>query len=65
MNQMKCVVQLQQRFRRAQKKIAAESKIPEEVIDDLCFGSSVEIDQDVTAKNQIHALHEQHLRVFR
>jgi hypothetical protein len=37
MNEMKRVVQLEQRLRRAQEKIAAKIKIPKEVIDYLCL----------------------------
>ncbi len=57
---MELVIQIQERLRRAQKEITAKIQVRKIMVDDLRLRGAIEIDQDVAAKNQVHALHEKH-----
>src|SRR5437868_13830875 len=64
MHQVKLVIQSHQRLCSAKKEIAAKIQVAEEVVDHLRFGSFIEVDQHVAAKNHVDAFHEQHLRII-
>src|SRR5580692_3837820 len=63
MNQVKLVIQFHQRFRSAEKEIAAIVEVGKKVVDHFRLRDAVEIDQNVAAQNQVHALHEKHFRI--
>src|SRR5580693_1492717 len=63
MDEAKLIGDLIQRFGMAEKEITGRLKAGEKVLDDAALGGDVEIDEDIAAEDEIHALHEEHLAV--
>src|SRR5579863_835200 len=64
MNRAKLVIQFHQRFRGTKEEIAAIVEVGKKVVDYFRLRDTVEIDQNIAAENQVHALHEKHFGIL-
>src|SRR5580692_3769379 len=60
MDELKLIIQPHERFRGPEKQVTSEIEVAEKMVDHLRFRGAVEIDQNVAAEDQVHALHEKH-----
>ena len=65
MDQLKVVIHAEKRFGMAQKQISMRQQVIEEVLDHSTLRGQIEVDENVAAKNGVHALHECHTRIIR
>ena len=63
MNEFELVTDPIERLGMAQEQISVRLEVGVEVLDDTALGIQIEIDQDVGAKDQVHAFQEQQARV--